>query len=234
MHSRGFTLLEVLVAVAITAMIGVGATQLLSNIIDTRRATEIRAEQLASLQRFNMVVSRDMEQLINRGIRDQYGEPQPALVLEGTDFPLELTRAGWRNSPFAERPRAELQRVAYRAEALDSDACASARERLLSWGVMEPEGECLVRYYWSVLDRANRSEPMAQVIFEQIERFEIDVLAGQANADDGTTPARDWYSAWPPLQVDGNAAAPLAIRWQLTLPQLGDIERIWLLAWAED
>ena len=90
MRSQGFTLLEVLVAVGITAMIGVGATQLLANIIDSRRITDIRAEQLASLQRFNMVVSRDIEQIINRGIRDQYGDPQPALLLNNGDYPLEF------------------------------------------------------------------------------------------------------------------------------------------------
>lgn len=235
MISRGFTLLEVLVAVGITAMIGVGATQLLSNIIDSRRATEIRAEQLASLQRFNMVVSRDIEQMINRGIRDQYGEPMAALILEGSEFPLEFTRTGWRNSPFAERPRSELQRVAYRTEPLDSDACAGARQRLQSWGLVEPEGECLVRYFWPVLDRASTSEPLAQVVLEQVDRFEVDVLAGQVAAADGlTTPSRDWYSAWPPLQVAGNEVQPLAVRWRLTLPMLGDLERLWLLAWAEE
>jgi len=45
----GFTLLEVLIAVAITASIGVGAVQLLSSIIDTKQATDIRSEKLASL-----------------------------------------------------------------------------------------------------------------------------------------------------------------------------------------
>ena len=88
--SRGFTLLEVLIAVAITAMIGIGSVQLLSNIIETRRATDIRAEQLASLQRFNQVLGRDIEQIINRSIRDEFGSTQPALVLGGSDYLLSL------------------------------------------------------------------------------------------------------------------------------------------------
>ncbi|QQD24198.1 type II secretion system protein GspJ [Venatoribacter cucullus] len=235
MRTRGFTLLEVLVAVGITAMIGVGSAQLLANIIDSRRITDIRAEQLASLQRFNMVVSRDIEQIINRGIRDQYGDLQPALLLNNGDYLLEFTRSGWRNSPFAERPRSELQRVAYRTESLDSDVCAGARARLESWGVLDAQGECLVRYFWPVLDRASTSEPLAQVILEQVDRFEVDVLAGTAGAGDGlSTPARDKYSSWPPLQTDTTQMAPLALRWRITLPQLGDIERLWLLAWAED
>jgi len=143
---KGFTLLEVLIAVSITAMIGVASTQLLSNVIDSKQASEVRSEQLVSLQRFNMVVSRDIEQLINRSIRDEYGDKQASLLLDSGDFPIEFTRAGWRNSPVSRDPRAELQRVAYRLEPIDSDVCEPALQRLQSWGVTEPQYDCLVRY----------------------------------------------------------------------------------------
>merc|ERR1712000_263532 len=104
----GFTLLEVLLAVAITAMIGVGSAQLLNSIINAKQGVDIRSEKLASLQRFNMAVSRDIEQIINRPIRDIYGDEQAALRINDGDYPLEFTRAGWRNSPVAEDPRSEL------------------------------------------------------------------------------------------------------------------------------
>src|SRR5690554_7547150 len=113
MKMRGFTLLEVLIAVAITAMIGVGATQLLTNVIDSRQAIEIRAEQLASLQRFNMIVSRDMEQIINRPIRDEYGDEQPALMLESGQYLLEFTRAGWRKDRKSTRLNSSHVRISY-------------------------------------------------------------------------------------------------------------------------
>ena len=100
---------------------------------------------------------------------------------------------------------------------------------------MDAQGECLVRYFWPVLDRASTSEPQAQVILEQVDRFEVELLAGSAGAGDGITPpARDRYNSWPPLQTDSTQTTPLALRWRITLPQLGDIERLWLLAWAED
>src|SRR5690554_591497 len=141
MRMRGFTLLEVLIAVSITAMIGVGATQLLSNVIESRQAIDIRADQLASLQRFNMVVSRDIEQIINRPIRDEYGEEQPALMLETGQYLLEFTRAGWRNSPLAQEPRSELQRVAYRLESIHSDECEVARIKLEKWNIVDEKGD---------------------------------------------------------------------------------------------
>lgn len=241
MKAKGFTLLEVLIAVAITAMIGVGATQLLSNIIESRRSVDIRSEQLASLQRFDMTLSRDIEQYINRGIRDEYGEKQPALQLNSTLYYFEFTRAGWRNSPLAEHPRSELQRVAYKLENIDSDACQIARERLESWGEPDIKGECLVRYFWPVLDRANRSEPFAQMLLEQVDGLEVEVLAGRKNIVDDDSAAsstvsdQHWHSTWPEIGYsDGNSKQLLAVRWRLRLPSLGEIERLWLVAGAEN
>lgn len=240
---RGFTLLEVLIAVSITAMIGVGATQLLSNVIDSRRATDIRADQLASLQRFNMVVSRDIEQIINRTIRDEYGEVQPALMLESGQYLLEFTRAGWRNSPLAEEARSELQRVAYRLESIHSDACESARIKLENWGVVDEKGQCLVRYFWPVLDRANDSEPIAQMVLEQIDELEIEIMArsrATGEVENNTTNNRqvnpaDWFTVWPATNMGAEQSQqPQAIRWRAYVPRLGEIKRLWIISWASE
>ena len=237
-QNQGFTLLEVLIAVAITAMIGVGATQLLVNIIDSRRATDIRSEQLASLQRFDMTLSRDIEQYIARSIRDEYGETQPALQLNGSVYLFEFTHSGWRNSPLAKVPRTELQRVAYKLERLNSDACTVARERLASWGEVDAKGECLVRYFWPVLDRANRSEPIAQMLLEQVDGLEIEVLAGKKALNNNATSDQptgmsnqQWHSTWPEIGYgEASTAHLMAVRWRLRLPSLGELERLWLLA----
>lgn len=238
MRMRGFTLLEVLIAVSITAMIGVGATQLLSNIIESRQAVEIRADQLASLQRFNMVVSRDIEQIINRPIRDEYGETQPALMLESGMYLLEFTRAGWRNSPLAEEPRSELQRVAYRLESIHSDECEPARIKLENRGVDIEKSRCLIRYFWPVLDRANDSEPIAQMVLEQVDELEVEVMARrQPTADSAQAEVQpaDWFTVWPAQNMGATTnQSPQAIRWRLHHPQLGEIKRLWLFSWANE
>ena len=237
MRMRGFTLLEVLIAVSITAMIGVGATQLLSNVIDSRRAIDIKADQLASLQRFNMVLSRDIEQIINRTIRDEYGEQQPALMLESGQYTLEFTRAGWRNSPLAEEPRSELQRVAYRLESIDSDACETARIKLENWGMVIEKSQCLVRYFWPVLDRANNSQPIAQMVIEQVDELEIEIMAKTAPAENTETEVRaaDWFTVWPALNMGAEVSQqPQAMRWRVVLPRFGEIQRVWLISWAAE
>lgn len=237
MRMRGFTLLEVLIAVSITAMIGVGATQLLSNVIESRQTIDIRADQLASLQRFNMVVSRDIEQIINRPIRDEYGEEQPALMLETGQYLLEFTRAGWRNSPLAQEPRSELQRVAYRLESIHSDECEVARIKLENRGADIEKSQCLVRYFWPVLDRANNSEPIAQMVLEQVDELEIEVMVKSEQAEGAQTEIRpaDWFTVWPALNMGAEASQnPQAIRWRLHHPQLGEIQRVWIVSWASE
>ncbi|WP_419810663.1 type II secretion system minor pseudopilin GspJ [Bacterioplanoides sp.] len=229
----GFTLLEVMVAIAITATLGVGASQLLRSVIDAKSATEVTSEQLISLQRFNQVVSRDLEQYINRSVRDNYGDEQASLLLDSGDYPLEFTRAGWRNSPVAQDPRSTLQRVAYRLESIDDEVCESAKARLLSWGIAEPEADCLVRYYWQVLDRASDSEPVAQVVLEQIETLDIELLVEQQSQQQGESAqaqGRDWQTSWPSTSQSSDISVPLAVRWRFELPRLGEIERIWLIA----
>ncbi|WP_221798636.1 type II secretion system minor pseudopilin GspJ [Oceanobacter mangrovi] len=226
---RGFTLLEVLIAVAITASIGVGAVQLLSGIINARDITQLRSEQMHALQRMNGVASRDIEQFINRSIRDMYGDDVSSLRLEDGDYLFEFSRAGWRNRPGAEDPRSTLQRVAYNLEDMDSDACEFARQRLADQGVSEPQGQCLVRYSWAVLDRAYDSEPKSTVVLDQIDELEISIL-GETFDEDGNRTATDWYSSWPIVQNSGESVIPVAVRWNMELPVVGSITRLWPIA----
>lgn len=158
MTSRGFTLLEVLIALSIFALIGLGTNQVLSTIINTRDVTEFQTEQFIKLQRALSVIERDLNQLTNRPIRDELGDPLDALLVGSNLYNLEFTRLGWRN-PIA-APRSNLQRVAY---------------QLL-------EGE-LLRHYWLVLDRAEDSLPVTQKILTGVEDFRITALS----ADGETT-----------------------------------------------
>lgn len=235
---QGFTLLEVMIAISITAMIGVASTNLLSNIIETKSITDLRSEQLTTVQRFNQFVSRDIEQIINRPIKDQYGDTLPAMTLDDADYLAEWTRLGWRNSPISEDPRAELQRVAFQVFDIDEEECDAAKERLINAGNIEPEGQCLLRYFWPVLDRASDTEAKTQIILDLLEDLEIELLAEKAVAASATSTSTEpaetnWYTQWPNLQTSEDKEIPVAMRWTLTLPKMGKIHRLWLLAYDD-
>ncbi len=147
---QGFTLLELIIAISIFGVIMAMAYGALRHIADTAHHLEQRSEQLADLQRAFFIINKDLQQLVDRKIRDQFGDEQPALIVDG-EGRVEFTRAGWRN-PLGQL-RSSLQRVAYRLE----------------------EG-VLYRDYWRVLDRAQDSEPLSSDIMHNIEAFEVELL----------------------------------------------------------
>ncbi len=147
--SRGFTLLELLVALTIFAVIAIMAYSGLSAILTTHQQTNQHANKLARLQKTLLWLERDIEQHVARPIRDQYGDKQ--LALQGTISYVELTRIGWRNP--ARQKRSSLQRVAYKLE-----------------------DETLWRLYWSVLDRAQDTSFKKMNLLNEIKEIQLRYL----------------------------------------------------------
>ena len=115
MSRNGFTLVEMLVALAIFAMIAGGALALLSFSVDAEAASRTKTESLAATRRFLSVLNADLAQAVPRPVRDAAGAQRAALEAP-TGAPdgvvLALTRSGWSNFDGAARP--SLQRVEYR------------------------------------------------------------------------------------------------------------------------
>lgn len=62
---QGFTLVEVLIAMALFALIGVAGFTLLDGVLRTQGATETRLTRLAEIQRAMLVISTDLDQVTN-------------------------------------------------------------------------------------------------------------------------------------------------------------------------
>lgn len=124
--ARGFTLFEVLVAVALLAVIAALAYGGLDSVLRARAQLAEQAEQMARLQRAIGLLERDLRAAAQRPVRDAFGAVVPALV--GSVSSLEMSRHGHAN--LLDAPRAELERLAWRRES-----------------------EQLLRERWPVLDR---------------------------------------------------------------------------------
>jgi len=151
-YSRGFTLIELLVALLIFAIFAAIAYGGLDQVLTAKQRTTREAERLTDLQTAYTWIARDIEQAVDRPIRDAYGDPAEALIGGGTS--LELTRAGWRNP--AGLTRSHLQRIAYTLE----------------------DGQ-LQRRYWRVLDRAPDSEAHETMLLEGVQEMELRFLDEQ-------------------------------------------------------
>jgi general secretion pathway protein J len=157
--SRGFTLLEVLIAIGITAVVGLGVWQVLSGIVQSRDRVDELAVQFEALQRTMLFLERDITQAVNRPARDIYGDFDFALTSRENDFALLLTRQGWRN-PLGIR-RSNLQRVGW-----------------------EYTGDTIRRRYWVAVDQAQEDESRDALMLEDVTDFRIRFLNDQQNWQD--------------------------------------------------
>ncbi|MDX1606383.1 MAG: type II secretion system minor pseudopilin GspJ, partial [Candidatus Competibacterales bacterium] len=110
---RGLTLLELLVALAVFAVLGAAAYSGLDSVLAARAALERDSERLRALQLGSEWLRRDLEQAVARPVRDTFGQTRPALLLEpGAELSLQLTRGGHPNP--LDRNRSDLLRLGYR------------------------------------------------------------------------------------------------------------------------
>lgn len=147
---KGFTLLEMVVTIAIFAFIYVWVASFLGSALQGREQLNANAGIMERNQRAITYLTLDFEQLISRPVRDPYGDPQPAIV--GRDNYVEFTRLGWSN-PFGLRQRSEMQRVIYALE----------------------DGK-LYRRYWPVLDTNVATEYQQDVLIDKVARFTVRYL----------------------------------------------------------
>ena len=145
---RGFTLLELLVALSIFSVLSVMAYGGLQTVITTKQSTDKAADRISEIQLVMMRISNDLRQAVTRKIRDEYGDFLPAMQSsQSGDESISWTRAGYRNP--AQLKRSNVQRVLYKLD----------KQKLL-------------RITWPVLDRAQDTEEMETEVLTNIEAIE--------------------------------------------------------------
>lgn len=116
--SAGFTLLEMLVAIAIFAMLGLAANTVLHTVIQNDAATKEFSDKLKSLQQGFGALERDLGQMVARTPRLLEGGRGTTVFQTGSDIldseseALVFFRLGWLN-PDGLLPRGSIQSVAY-------------------------------------------------------------------------------------------------------------------------
>jgi general secretion pathway protein J len=149
-RATGFTLLELMVAVAVLAVMGAMAHQGIGALARNAAAASAASERFGELSFAMTMLERDIRGAAPRPVRDLLGAPEPALV--GRAETLTLTRTGWDN-PLAQN-RATLQRVTWTRR-----------------------GDVLTRVSWPVLDRAQSTVPLEQPLLEGVNSVSLEFVA---------------------------------------------------------
>jgi len=153
----GFTLIEILVAMAIFALIAVGSVAMLTAVSAKNDLSDQRMQSLQTMQRAMLIIERDFLQMVPRKTRLE-GEVSDTLVFAGK-FAFEsesdglgFVRSGWHNPQLTLR-RSTLQSVAYRTQNKE-----------------------LQRLYSTYVDNAIGFEPKIRVLLEGVESVSFEFL----------------------------------------------------------
>jgi general secretion pathway protein J len=197
-RSRGFTLIEIVVAVGIFAIV---AALAYGGYGELTRQAERLAESAARTRAIQTAVYRltqDFSSLEARPVRESLGDTlQPALLADARKEQLAtFTHSGWSNP--AGVPRSTLQRVTYTLE----------------------DGK-LTRNYWVMLDSTLGTEPVRTVLLDQVKSVNLRFMTNSRRFTD-QWPAMGGGPAGP------NAARvlPIAVEITLELEDWGKIVRL--------
>ena len=195
--TAGFTLVELLIATLIFAILSMLAYGGLDSVIKSSDRTEAELTRLRQIQITFSQMQRDIEQLSARDGHDALGGKLlrlSAAQISNSDLLLEYTRTGWRNP--AQQTRSHLQRVAWRLE-----------------------DKKLYRMSWPFVDRAFDDQATSTQMIDRISEVKVRFLDSKKEWHNlWPLPAELEQSSTPPQ--------PLAIEITVSMEDWGNIVRV--------
>lgn len=174
---RGMTLIELMISVAIMAVIASGAFKVYSNLQSAHERIDQKTDQLDSLQRFWQLFRQDTAYATYRKIRvsqEQFGPEDQGLFdaspesVAGEFSVVQWSRSAGLPNIMLKTPQSELRRVAY---GLDKQK--------------------LYRFQWDQMDPAPDSQPQSVLVLDNVVQLSL----------------RFGYIQLDPVNEDSNAAA---------------------------
>ena len=160
--TKGFTLIEVLVSIAIFATLSMAAYQVVNQIQRSNEVSIERSGRLNALQRSLVILDNDFRQMAQRQFRTNGEEASSKLILmqeyllDSDSIGVMFTRLGWHN-PQQQFPRGEVTKVGYRIKE-----------------------ETLERVWWRYPDTPTGQEGVVTPLLEGIEAFSFEFYNGSS------------------------------------------------------
>ena len=200
-YVRAFTLIEVLVALAIFAILALISYRTLASVLDTRERLQKRSAVLRDQALFFARLENDLNAMLPRASMNADGLLESALAVEATsnanDPVIRFSRAGFAANTGSE---AAPQRIGYRLN--------------------NNQIELLI---WDGIDQAPRAMPSAHVALKDVQNFQWRVLVRNANKE------TNWRLNWQPTIANEITLLPAALEVTLTPTNGAPITRLFAL-----
>jgi len=168
-RQRGFTILEMAIAIGVFAIIAAISYSTLITFLDTRDQIGARHTELRQLQFLFSLLEQDIRFITRRPVRDEFGDIEPPLMVNPGDSQtdIELIRFTTAHPDPSSPDWFRLQRVAWRFE----------------------DGN-LYRVTWRVLDRDRDTPEVRRLVYEDLTQLDFSFFKrAENNALDGS---REW------------------------------------------
>jgi general secretion pathway protein J len=167
-RNKGFTLLEVLIAIAIFSIISLSSFTIFNSVLSGDEMAKKHSERQNELQRAFLIIERDLTQISRRSMRLNGEAPQTRLLQTASDDGFEneeqviaFVRNGWTN-PGLLLPRSDMQPIAYR--------------------ITE---ETLERLHFNFVDSVVGEEPKVRPLIHDVTKVTFEYYDG-----------KDWLELW--------------------------------------
>lgn len=157
----GFTLLEVLVAIAIFSVVSLASFTIFDTVLRGDENSKLRSDRQNELQRAFLIMERDFTQIAKRSMRINGEAPSTGFLQTADDSfladeqALAFVRGGWTN-PGLLLPRSDMQNVAYRVE-----------------------DETLQRLHYNFVDAVVGQEPRIRPLIQGVDSLKFEYHDGQ-------------------------------------------------------
>ena len=165
--NKGFTLLEVLIAIAIFSIISLSSFTIFNSVLSGDEMSKKHSERQNELQRAFLIIERDLTQISRRSMRLNGEAPQTRFIqtnsdgFENEEQVIAFVRNGWTN-PGLLLPRSDMQAIAYR--------------------ITE---ETLERLHFNFVDAVVGEEPKIRPLISDVTKVNFEYFDG-----------KDWLEIW--------------------------------------
>ena len=160
-RNSGFTLLEVLIAIAIFSVISMASFSIFETVLNSDTVSKERTDRINELQRGFLIIERDMLQIARRSVRFNGEAPLAGFLhtdnesYSSSEQAIAFVRHGWTN-PGLLLPRSDMQSVAYQ----------------LNDTVLE-------RVHFNFVDAVLGEEPKVRPLISQVEKLDFEFYDGK-------------------------------------------------------